>query len=424
MPETLHALIAARLDGLSADERRLLQDAAVLGKTFTQRRAGRARGLRRRDSSRCSPSLVRKEVLGVQADPRSPEHGQYGFLQDLVRHVAYETLSKRERRARHLAAAAHLSAAFADDEDEVVEVIASHYLAAYEAAPGRRGRGRDQAARRGPCSCAPGERAASLAAAAEARRYFEQAAELTEEPLGAGGAPRPRGRDGDRDRRSRRGRAAVRGVDRAVRGRGRHARRRPGLGQLGQLDSASRGIATRRWRGWSAPSPSSRATSPTRISRSSPHALAVPTGTAAISSGRPSGRSWRWTSPRRMRIRRRSRSRCARRGPSPSAADTRRSPALSSACARDRARARPRWTRRPRPTSSSPTGASGATSTAMRSGTSTRRSRSPARSGAARRSGRCSPSGPTRCTCSGAGTRRSGCSTSSPRSRRSPAVSC
>ena len=45
-------------------------------------------------------TLARKEVLGVQTDPRSPEHGQYGFLQDLVRHVAYETLSKRERRAR------------------------------------------------------------------------------------------------------------------------------------------------------------------------------------------------------------------------------------------------------------------------------------------------------------------------------------
>src|SRR5207244_10024787 len=36
VPETLHALIAARLDGLSAEERRLLQDAAVLGKTFTR----------------------------------------------------------------------------------------------------------------------------------------------------------------------------------------------------------------------------------------------------------------------------------------------------------------------------------------------------------------------------------------------------
>ena len=42
-------------------------------------------------------------VLAVQADPRSPEHGQYGFLQDLVRHVVYETLSRHERRTRHLA---------------------------------------------------------------------------------------------------------------------------------------------------------------------------------------------------------------------------------------------------------------------------------------------------------------------------------
>ena len=53
-------------------------------------------------------SLVRKEVLSLQADPRSPERGQYRFLQDLVKHVAYETLSKPERKNRHLAAAAYL----------------------------------------------------------------------------------------------------------------------------------------------------------------------------------------------------------------------------------------------------------------------------------------------------------------------------
>src|SRR5262249_32959558 len=35
VPVTLHALIAARLDGLPPDERRLLQDGAVLGKSFT-----------------------------------------------------------------------------------------------------------------------------------------------------------------------------------------------------------------------------------------------------------------------------------------------------------------------------------------------------------------------------------------------------
>jgi class 3 adenylate cyclase/tetratricopeptide (TPR) repeat protein len=179
VPETLHALIAARLDGLSAEERRLLQDAAVLGKTFTRDALAALAGPDV-DVEPLLASLVRKEVLGVQADPRSPEHGQYGFLQDLVRHVAYETLSKRERRARHLAAAEYLRTAFAEDEDEVVEVIASHYLAAHEAAPDAEDaleiKNNAQA-----MLVRAGERAESLAAAAEARRYFEQAATLSED---------------------------------------------------------------------------------------------------------------------------------------------------------------------------------------------------------------------------------------------------
>src|SRR5205823_2394645 len=180
VPETLHALIAARLDGLSPEERRLLQDGAVLGKTFT----GDALAALAGAEAEIEPlltSLVRKEVLGVQADPRSPEHGQYGFLQDLVRHVAYETLSKRERRARHLSAAEYLSGAFAADEDEVVEVIASHYLAAHEAGPDAEDAAEVRSKAQAMLARA-GERAESLAAAAEARRYFEQAAELTEDP--------------------------------------------------------------------------------------------------------------------------------------------------------------------------------------------------------------------------------------------------
>ncbi|HEY8779717.1 MAG TPA: AAA family ATPase, partial [Solirubrobacterales bacterium] len=180
VPETLHALIAARLDGLTVEERRLLQDAAVLGKTFTREALAALAGAET-EVEPLLTALVRKEVLGVQADPRSPEHGQYGFLQDLVRHVAYETLSKRERRARHLAAAAHLSAAFAEDEEEVVEVIASHYLAAHEAGPDAADAAEIKQKARAMLARA-GERAASLAAAAEARRYFEQAAELTEDP--------------------------------------------------------------------------------------------------------------------------------------------------------------------------------------------------------------------------------------------------
>jgi class 3 adenylate cyclase len=181
VPETLHALIAARLDGLSAEERRLLQDGAVLGKTFARAGLMALSGLSEDELEPLLGSLVRKEVLSVQADPRSPEHGQYGYLQDLVRHVAYETLSKRERRSRHLAAAAHLDSAFAD-EDEIAEVIASHYLAAYEAAPEAEDAAeiKDKA---GGSLVRAGERAASLAAATEAHRYFAQAAALADDPL-------------------------------------------------------------------------------------------------------------------------------------------------------------------------------------------------------------------------------------------------
>ena len=179
VPETLHALIAARLDGLSAEERQLLQDGAVLGKTFTKQGLATLSGHGEEEIDGLLASLVRKEVLGVQADPRSPEHGQYGFLQDLVRHVAYETLSKRERRARHLAAAEQLGSAAG--EDELIEVIASHYVAAYEAAPDADDAAAVKEKARVTLARA-GLHAESLAAATEARRYFEGAAALAESP--------------------------------------------------------------------------------------------------------------------------------------------------------------------------------------------------------------------------------------------------
>ena len=181
VPETLHGLVASRLDGLPAEERRLLQDAAVLGKTFSRQALAAVSGIAETELEPLLTSLARKEILGVQADPTSPEHGQYGFLQDLVRYVAYETLSKRERRARHLAAAAHLEAAFAN-EDEIAEVVASHYLDAYTALPDADDAAEVKAKARGALVRA-GDRADSLGAAAEAVRYLGQAAELSDDPL-------------------------------------------------------------------------------------------------------------------------------------------------------------------------------------------------------------------------------------------------
>jgi class 3 adenylate cyclase/tetratricopeptide (TPR) repeat protein len=180
VPETLHALVAARLDGLGPDERRVLQDGSVLGKTFTKQALSRLSGFSEPELEPILVSLTRKEVLGVQADPRSPEHGQYGFLQDMLRRVAYETLAKTDRKKRHLAAAAYLEESWG--EHEVVEVVAAHYLDAFELAPEApdaaeiRGHAGERLAR-------AGERAASLGASEEGERYFTQAAELSDDTM-------------------------------------------------------------------------------------------------------------------------------------------------------------------------------------------------------------------------------------------------
>ena len=182
VPETLQGLIAARLDGLSAEERRVLQDGSVLGKTFTKESLAELSGLSEPELDPLLTGLVRKEVLGVQADPRSPERGQYGFLQDLVRRVAYETLARRDRKARHLAAAAQLERSFGAADQEIVEVVAAHYLAAFEAQPDAEDADEIKAKARELLARA-GERAGSLAAVGEAHRSLEQASALADDPV-------------------------------------------------------------------------------------------------------------------------------------------------------------------------------------------------------------------------------------------------
>ncbi len=133
IPETLHALVAARLDGLPDDERSLVQDAAVAGHSFTVAAVCAISGRDEADAEAKLRALVRKEVLDQDHDPRSPERGQFRFVQSVIREVAYSTLSKSARRAKHLASAEWLESL---GDDELAGVVASHYLEAYRSEPG------------------------------------------------------------------------------------------------------------------------------------------------------------------------------------------------------------------------------------------------------------------------------------------------
>ena len=136
VPDSLHALLAARLDALEPQMRRLVADAAVLGSTFPAEALVAVSGQNEAAVHAGLAELVRREVFSVSADRLSPEQGSYQFAQEMLRRVAYDTMSRRDRKGRHLAVAAHLRAAFPGEGEEVADVIASHYLDALNAIPG------------------------------------------------------------------------------------------------------------------------------------------------------------------------------------------------------------------------------------------------------------------------------------------------
>jgi tetratricopeptide (TPR) repeat protein len=180
VPETLTNLIASRLDGLAPEDRLLVSDAAVLGQSFTLAGLSAVSGI---PESQLEPRLrafVRRELLTLQADPRSPERGQYAFVQALIREVAYNTLARANRKARHLAAARFFESL---GSDELAGGLAGHYLAAHENAA--EGPERDALAAQARIALsAAADRAIQLGSHEQALRFLELALSITADPSG------------------------------------------------------------------------------------------------------------------------------------------------------------------------------------------------------------------------------------------------
>ncbi len=181
VPETLTALIAARLDALDPIDRGLMTDAAVLGQSFSTASLSAVGGLDPSELDRRLRDLVRRELLVLQADPRSPERGQYLFVQALIREVAYNTLARRDRKIRHLAAARFFEAL---GSDELAGALAGHYRAAQQYADGPEADALATQARLALRGAA--ERAASLGSHEQALTFLDQAIAMTSDPADVG----------------------------------------------------------------------------------------------------------------------------------------------------------------------------------------------------------------------------------------------
>jgi class 3 adenylate cyclase/tetratricopeptide (TPR) repeat protein len=171
VPDSLTSLIAARLDGLEAADRSLIQDASVLGQSFTVAGLAAVSGLEPDAIELRLAGLTRREILSRDMDPRSPERDQYRFVQALIREVSYQTLAKRDRKTRHLAVARFLEGL---GHDEIAGALAGQYVAAHEnAAPGEEADALAIQARIALKAAA--DRAASLGATEQAYRFLEEA---------------------------------------------------------------------------------------------------------------------------------------------------------------------------------------------------------------------------------------------------------
>jgi class 3 adenylate cyclase/tetratricopeptide (TPR) repeat protein len=177
LPETVRGVIGARLDRLSTDHRRALGEASVLGQSFTFESL--AAISEHADVATALDTLVRNELLEIERDPRSPERGQYRFVQPVIQEVAYRRLANADRRSLHLAVARHFEASV---DEEVAPIIASHYLAALAIESGA-GVTPDIVSAAKEALDRAVKRAASLHSHEQVLSLCDQALKVTEEPM-------------------------------------------------------------------------------------------------------------------------------------------------------------------------------------------------------------------------------------------------
>src|SRR5215216_2182046 len=130
LPESVHAVLAARLDSLTVPERRVLQHASVVGQTFWSgsiAAIGEEEGI---DLPDALAELQEKDMVVSSAGSRLAGEQEYAFKHVLIRDVAYSTLPKSLRARKHAQVASFIEERAAERSESVVAMVADHYARA------------------------------------------------------------------------------------------------------------------------------------------------------------------------------------------------------------------------------------------------------------------------------------------------------
>ncbi len=133
-PESVHALIAARLDTLAPDRKSFLQDAAVLGKVFWSGALVSMGDRSEHEVELALHELARKELVRPARRSSVEGEAEYSFWHALVRDVAYAQIPRAARARKHRSAAAWIEATAGERIEDLADVLAYHYQEALDLA--------------------------------------------------------------------------------------------------------------------------------------------------------------------------------------------------------------------------------------------------------------------------------------------------
>jgi class 3 adenylate cyclase/tetratricopeptide (TPR) repeat protein len=123
VPSTVQSVIAARIDGLSALEKRVLQVASVVGGDVPTHVLERVSGLDRTTLEQTLGSLSAAKYL---FNSKSPPDSEFSFYHALTQEVAYLSLLKERRRTLHGAICHVFAELYAGRSEQVAELLAYH----------------------------------------------------------------------------------------------------------------------------------------------------------------------------------------------------------------------------------------------------------------------------------------------------------
>src|SRR5439155_23354296 len=126
-PDSLQALIAARLDTVAPDRKAMLQDAAVVGKVFWAGALVAMGGRESREVAQALDELSRKELIRPSRVSSMQGQREFAFWHVLVRDVAYGQIPRADRAVKHRAVAAWIEESGGGRVEDHAEVLAHHY---------------------------------------------------------------------------------------------------------------------------------------------------------------------------------------------------------------------------------------------------------------------------------------------------------